>query len=121
MKNSLDSEECQFADALKPELVINSVVICSFSHGFLNGTSSIAAILDTAKALHFIGFIFIANPAYGDFIAHPLPFSVPGIMIPRVADAQVVKCLFDYIFGVAITILLEVGAGAHGVLREQHL
>ncbi|XP_074580686.1 subtilisin-like protease SBT2.4 [Curcuma longa] len=95
IKNILDSEECQFADALQPELVINSVVICSFSQGFLNGTSSLAAILDTAKALHFIGFIFIANPAYGDFVAHPLPFSVPGIMIPRVADAQVLMAYYE--------------------------
>ncbi|XP_058080521.1 subtilisin-like protease SBT2.4 [Magnolia sinica] len=82
-------EECQNPEALDPRLVQGSVVICSFSEGFLNGTSTLSAIFDTAKALGFMGFVFIANPMYGDFIAHPIPFSLPGIMIPKIANVQV--------------------------------
>ncbi|WOL09895.1 subtilisin-like protease SBT2.4 [Canna indica] len=89
------AEECQHPDALKPELVINSIVICSFSQGFLNGASTVTAILATAKALHFVGFILLANPSFGDFIAQPLPLSVPGIMIPRVADAEILMAYYE--------------------------
>lgn len=45
--------------------------------------------LNTAKALGLAGFILVANPALGDLAAEPLPFTVPGIMIPKVSDAQV--------------------------------
>ncbi|XP_038987987.1 subtilisin-like protease SBT2.4 [Phoenix dactylifera] len=86
-------EDCQHPEALQPAVVLGSIVICSFSESFLNGTSTVAAILDCAKALRFIGFILVANPQYGDFIAEPLPFPIPGIMIPRVADAQI---LWEY-------------------------
>ncbi|KAL5987794.1 hypothetical protein ACLOJK_035548 [Asimina triloba] len=86
-------EECQHPEALDPQLVQGSVVICSFSTGFLSGTSTLTVIINTAKELGFVGFVFVANPALGDFIAAPVPFSVPGIMIPRLADVQV---LLDY-------------------------
>ncbi|KAG1359011.1 Subtilisin-like protease SBT2.4 [Cocos nucifera] len=86
-------EDCQHPEALQPEVVLGSMVICSFSKSFLNGTSTVTAILDSAKSLGFIGFILVANPQYGDFIAEPLPFPIPGIMIPRVADAQI---LWEY-------------------------
>lgn len=82
-------EECQFPEAFDPLLVRGNIVICTFSSGFLNQTSTIPNILHTASTLGFVGFLFVANPAYGDFIAEPIPFSVPGIMIPEVADAQV--------------------------------
>lgn len=67
-----------------------SIVLCLFSQGFYNGTSTITAILDTATSLGFLGFILVANPLYGDFVAEPLPFRIPGIMVPHVTDAQVV-------------------------------
>lgn len=82
-------EECQHPEAFDPMIVQGSLVICTFSSGFYNGTSTITAIINTAKSLGFVGFIFVANPALGDFLAEPLPFSVPGIMIPRTSDAQV--------------------------------
>ena len=82
-------EECQHPEALDRNIVLASVVICTFSAGFYNGTSNLAAIVDTAKALGLSGFILAANPSYGDYIAEPIPFAVPGIMIPRVDDAKV--------------------------------
>ncbi|KAF3322146.1 subtilisin-like protease SBT3.5 [Carex littledalei] len=84
------AEECQNPGALKLARVAGSIVICSFSQGFYNGTSAITAILDTATSLGFLGFILVANPLYGDFVAEPLPFHIPGIMVPRVTDAQVI-------------------------------
>ena len=87
-------EECQFAEALDPFVVQGSVVICIFSTGFFNGNSTLTAIIDTAKTLGFMGFLLVANPNYGDFIAEPLPFSVPGILIPSVAEAQVWMILY---------------------------
>ncbi|OVA20003.1 Peptidase S8/S53 domain [Macleaya cordata] len=86
-------EECQYPMALDPTVVQGSIVICTFSAGFYNGTSTVTAIIDTARVLGFTGFTLVANPAYGDFIAEPIPFSVPGIMIPKLADA---KILSDY-------------------------
>lgn len=82
-------DECQYAEALDFNLVKGSIVICSFSTGFLDETSSITAIIDTARNLGFAGFAFIANSTLGDFIAEPIPFSVPGIMIPRTNDSEV--------------------------------
>ncbi|KAF5943587.1 hypothetical protein HYC85_017664 [Camellia sinensis] len=82
-------EECQYPEALDPFVVLGSVVICTFSDGFYNGTSSVTAIIDTARTLGFMGFVLVANPAFGDFIAEPIPLSVPGIMIPRTSDARV--------------------------------
>ncbi|XP_052180373.1 subtilisin-like protease SBT2.4 [Diospyros lotus] len=84
-------EECQYPEALNPILVLGSVVICTFSAGFYNGTSSVTAIIETGRALGFMGFVLLANPDYGDFIAEPIPFSVPGIMIPKTSDAQIVS------------------------------
>ncbi|XXG56177.1 hypothetical protein AAC387_Pa03g3661 [Persea americana] len=86
-------DECQYPGALDPAAVLGSVVICTFSTGFLNGSSNFTAILNTAKLLGFMGFVFVANPKYGDFIAQPLPFPIPGIMIPKIADVQI---LMDY-------------------------
>ncbi|KAL8461522.1 hypothetical protein ACS0TY_032851 [Phlomoides rotata] len=88
-------EECQYPEALNPTAVLGSVVICTFSAGFNNGTSSLSAVIDTAKALGFMGFVLVANPSYGDFIAEPIPFSVPGIMIPRTNDAQIISRYYE--------------------------
>ncbi|GFY91712.1 PA-domain containing subtilase family protein [Actinidia rufa] len=85
------TEECQFPEALDPIVVQGSVVICTFSEGFYNETSSVTAIIDTAKALGFMGFVLVANPVYGDFIAEPIPFAVPGIMIPKTSDAEIIS------------------------------
>ncbi|KAI6704086.1 hypothetical protein NL676_013222 [Syzygium grande] len=89
------TEECQYPQALDPALVLGSIVICTFSAGFSNQTSSLTAILNTARSLGFAGFALVANPAYGNFIAEPIPFSVPGIMIPRVADAQILSQYYE--------------------------
>nr|XP_043620399.1 subtilisin-like protease SBT2.4 [Erigeron canadensis] len=83
-------DECQHPEALDLVIVQQSVVICTFSAGFRNGSSSLPAIMNTARTLGFMGFVFVANPNYGDFIADPYPFSIPGIMIPKVCDAQLI-------------------------------
>ncbi|KAL9384195.1 hypothetical protein Peur_024518 [Populus x canadensis] len=88
-------EECQFPEALDPIIVRGRIVICIFSAGFYNGTSNINAIIDTARTLGFMGFAFVANPAYGDFIAEPIPFAVSGIIIPKVADAQIISQYYE--------------------------
>ncbi|KAD7117974.1 hypothetical protein E3N88_05242 [Mikania micrantha] len=88
-------EECQHPDALDPMIVQQSIVICMFSAGFYNGSSSIPAIVDTARTLGFVGFVLVANPAYGDYIADSYPLSVPGIMIPKVSDSQVVLDYYE--------------------------
>ncbi|PQQ12161.1 subtilisin-like protease SBT2.4 [Prunus yedoensis var. nudiflora] len=44
-------EECQYPEALDPNVVQGSVVICTFSEGFYNGTSTITAIINTAKVI----------------------------------------------------------------------
>ncbi|KAI3847775.1 hypothetical protein MKX03_009758 [Papaver bracteatum] len=88
-------EECQYPEALDPTAVQGSIVICSFSAGFANGTSTVTTIIDTARALGFAGFILVANPAYGEFIAEPIPFSVPGIMVPRLADAKIIADFYE--------------------------
>ncbi|KAJ1270249.1 hypothetical protein BS78_06G039500 [Paspalum vaginatum] len=86
------AEECQDAEALRwrADVLRGSIVVCSFSQGFYNGTSTVTAILDVAEALGFAGFVLVANALYGDFLAQPLPLPVPGVMVPRVADALVV-------------------------------
>ncbi|CAL5018109.1 unnamed protein product [Urochloa decumbens] len=85
------AEECQDPEALRwrAGVLRGSIVVCSFSQGFFNGTSTVTAILDVAEALGFAGFVLVASAHYGDFLAQPLPFRVPGVMVPRVADAQV--------------------------------
>ncbi|KAL5578756.1 hypothetical protein UlMin_011198 [Ulmus minor] len=88
-------EECQYPEALDPIIVESSIVICTFSEGFLNGTSTVTAIINTAKALGLAGFVLVANPKYGDFIAEPIPFDVPGILIPKVADVQVISEYYE--------------------------
>ncbi|KAJ4842754.1 hypothetical protein Tsubulata_013375 [Turnera subulata] len=88
-------EECQYPEALDPKLVHGRIVICVFSDGFYNGTSTIAAIIDTARTLGFKGFAFVANPLYGDFIAEPIPFSHPAIIIPNVSDSQVISQYYE--------------------------
>ncbi|KAL0012265.1 hypothetical protein SO802_007373 [Lithocarpus litseifolius] len=88
-------EECQFPEALDRNVVLGSVIICTFSDGFYNGTSTLTAIVDTARTLGIMGFILVANPTYGDFIAEPIPFTVPGIMIPSVADAKVISQYYE--------------------------
>ncbi|KAJ9566261.1 hypothetical protein OSB04_002227 [Centaurea solstitialis] len=57
---------------------------------FLNGSSNLRSIINTARTLGFMGFVFVANPSYGDFIAEPYPFSVPGIMIPKTSDTHII-------------------------------
>ena len=86
------AEECQDTEALhwRAGVLRGSIVVCSFSRGFYNGTSTVTAILDVAEALGFAGFVLVASEQYGDFLAQPLPFRVPGVMVPRVADAQVI-------------------------------
>ncbi|CAL5410598.1 unnamed protein product [Camellia sinensis] len=88
-------EECQYPEALDPLVVLGSVVICTFSDGFYNGTSSVTAIIDTARTLGFMGFALVANPAFGDFIAEPIPLSVPVIMIPRTSDARIISQYYE--------------------------
>ncbi|XP_056687122.1 subtilisin-like protease SBT2.4 [Spinacia oleracea] len=88
-------EECQFPEALDPVVVAGSIVICNFSDGFYNQTSSLTSIINTAKMLGFMGFILAANPAYGDFVAEPVPFPVPGIMIPKTADAKIMSQYYE--------------------------
>ncbi|KAK4858974.1 hypothetical protein QYF36_024725 [Acer negundo] len=88
-------EECQFPEAFDPNIVHGSVIICTFSAGFYNETSTLTAIINTARTLRFFGFLLIANPAYGDYIAEPIPFAVPGIMIPKVSSAQVVLKYYE--------------------------
>ncbi|TVU07431.1 hypothetical protein EJB05_47486, partial [Eragrostis curvula] len=75
--------ECQDAEALRAraELLHGTIVLCSFSQGFYNGTSKVTAILDVAEALGFAGFVLVADARYGDFVAQPLPFRVPGLMV----------------------------------------
>ncbi|XP_022954879.1 subtilisin-like protease SBT2.4 [Cucurbita moschata] len=92
---TMPSEECQYPEAFDPNLVQNSIVLCSFSQGFLNGTSSLAAIIHTATTLRFIGFALIANPNYGDFIAEPIPFGLPGILIPNASDSQAILKYYE--------------------------
>ncbi|KAL9146735.1 hypothetical protein ABFS82_13G129900 [Erythranthe guttata] len=88
-------EECQYPEALDPTVVQGSVVICTFSSGFYNGTSNLTAVIQTARVLGFTGFVLAANPDYGDFIAEPIPFSIPGIMIPRTTDAQIISRYYE--------------------------
>lgn len=82
-------EECQHPEVFDPDIAQRRIVICTFSAGFFNGTSTLTAIIDTAKTLRFMGFVLVANPTYGSFIAEPVPFDIPGILIPNVASAQV--------------------------------
>ncbi|XAR53811.1 Cucumisin [Bertholletia excelsa] len=89
------TEECQFPEALDPAKALASIVICTFSDGFYNGTSSVTAIIETARALGFMGFVLVANPRYGDFIAEPIPFSMPGIMIPRTSDTKILSQYYE--------------------------
>lgn len=98
-------EECQHPEALDQSVVLGSVVICTFSAGFFNGTSSVTAIIETARVLGFMGFILVANPTYGDFIAEPIPFSIPGILIPKTNDSLVCYVTFTEIFPGFIIIL----------------
>ncbi|GLT75193.1 hypothetical protein SLA2020_469350 [Shorea laevis] len=88
-------EECQYPEALDPGVVRGSIVVCSFSAGFFNQTSSLTAIMDTARTLEFMGFVLVANPTYGNFIAQPIPLSVCGILIPKVADAKLVLQYYE--------------------------
>ncbi|TKY53980.1 Subtilisin protease SBT2.4 [Spatholobus suberectus] len=88
-------EECQHPEALDPNIVLGSIIICTFSAGFYNGTSTLAAIIGTSKALGLEGFILVANPSYGDYIAEPIPFAVSGILIPSVDDAKVILQYYE--------------------------
>nr|KYP58271.1 Subtilisin-like protease [Cajanus cajan] len=88
-------EECQHPEALDPNIVLGSIIICNFSTGFYNGTSTLAAIIGTSKALRTEGFILVANPSYGDYIAEPIPFAVSGILIPHVDDTKVILQYYE--------------------------
>ncbi|GJW67204.1 subtilisin-like protease SBT2.4 [Tanacetum coccineum] len=88
-------EECQHPEAFDPVIVQRSVVICTFSSGFLKGSSNPTAISNTARTLRFMGFVLIANPMYGDFLTEPLPFSIPGIMIPKTSDSKVILDYYE--------------------------
>ncbi|XVE51055.1 hypothetical protein DITRI_Ditri02bG0007900 [Diplodiscus trichospermus] len=88
-------EECQYPEALDPNVVRGSIVLCTYSAGFYNETSTLTAIIDTAIILGFMGFVLVANPSYGDFIAQPIPFSVSGTLIPKVADAKIISQYYE--------------------------
>ncbi|CAI9783938.1 unnamed protein product [Fraxinus pennsylvanica] len=49
----------------------------------------------SAMALEFMGFVLVANPINGDFIAEPIPFSVPGIMIPETSAKVFIFPIFS--------------------------
>ena len=61
-------EECQNPEAFDPNIVQNSIVLCSFSQGFLNGISSFAAIIHTAEKKSSNPWVLSHYPTYGDFI-----------------------------------------------------
>ncbi|CAH2048010.1 unnamed protein product [Thlaspi arvense] len=86
----IDIEECQRPEYFDPAKVFGSIVICTFSDGFYNRISTVRAIIHTAKSLGFMGFILIANPRFGDYVAEPVIFSSPGILIPKVLDSQMI-------------------------------
>ncbi|KAJ4706308.1 Subtilisin-like protease [Melia azedarach] len=88
-------EECQSPEAFEPNLVEGSIVICTFSDGFYNQTSTITAIIDTARTLGFVGFILIASQNYGDFVAEPVPYSVSGILVPKVSSSQIILHYYE--------------------------
>ncbi|CAH8388063.1 unnamed protein product [Eruca vesicaria subsp. sativa] len=90
-----DVEECQRPDNFDPTKVLGSLVICTFSEGFFNQISTIRAITQTATTLGFMGFILIANPNFGDYVAEPTIFSSPGILIPRVLDSQLILRYYE--------------------------
>ncbi|KAE8686376.1 Subtilisin-like protease SBT2.4 [Hibiscus syriacus] len=88
-------EECQYPEAFDPNIVRGSIVICTFSAGFYNDTSTLTAVIDTATVLGFMGFILVANPSYGDFIGQPIPYSVSGTLITKVADAKILSQYYE--------------------------
>ncbi|KAL4368495.1 hypothetical protein GQ457_05G030800 [Hibiscus cannabinus] len=88
-------EECQYPEAFDPNVVRDSIVICTFSAGFYNDTSTLTAIIDTARVLRFMGFVLVANPSYGDFIGQPIPFSVSGTLVTKVADAKIISQYYE--------------------------
>ncbi|CAN8240768.1 unnamed protein product [Cochlearia groenlandica] len=90
-----DIEECQRPDNFDPAVVLGSIVICTFSDGFYNQTSTVRAITKTATTLGFFGFILIANPKFGDYVAEPVIFSTPGILIPKVLDSQIILGYYE--------------------------
>ncbi|KAK8592248.1 hypothetical protein V6N13_062834 [Hibiscus sabdariffa] len=88
-------EECQYPEAFDPNVVRGSIVICTFSAGFYNETSTLTAIIDTARVLGFMGFVLVANPSYGDFIGQPIPYSVSGTLITKVEDAKIISQYYE--------------------------
>ncbi|XP_010473453.1 PREDICTED: subtilisin-like protease SBT2.4 [Camelina sativa] len=90
-----DIEECQRPEYFDPAVVLGSIVICTFSDGFYNQMSTVRAITQTARTLGFMGFILIAHPRYGDYVAEPVIFSAPGILIPKVSDAQIILRYYE--------------------------
>ncbi|XBI97792.1 hypothetical protein VPH35_018110 [Triticum aestivum] len=69
-----EDEECQDAEALRRlagEVVRRSVVVCSFSWGFYQGTSTLAGVVAVAEALGFAGFVLLADARHR--AAHPVP------------------------------------------------
>ncbi|KAG2371804.1 Subtilisin-like protease [Vigna angularis] len=71
------------------KLVLGSIIIYTFSSGFYNGTSTLAGIIGTVKAQGMEGFVLVANPSYGDYIAEPMP------LIPRVEDAKAILHYYE--------------------------
>ncbi|ESQ29187.1 hypothetical protein EUTSA_v10023274mg [Eutrema salsugineum] len=90
-----DIEECQRPENFDPAVVFGSIVICTFSDGFYNQRSTVQAIIQTARTLQFTGFILIANPRFGDYVAEPVIFSAPGILIPKVLDSQIILRYYE--------------------------
>ncbi|VVA93709.1 unnamed protein product [Arabis nemorensis] len=90
-----DTEECQRPENFDPALVLGSIVICTFSDGFYKQTSTVRAITRTARTLGFMGFILVANPKFGDYVAEPVIFSGPGILIPKILDSQIILRYYE--------------------------
>ncbi|EFH62733.1 hypothetical protein ARALYDRAFT_893252 [Arabidopsis lyrata subsp. lyrata] len=90
-----DIEECQRPENFDPAAVFGTIVICTFSDGFYNQMSTVRAITQTARNLGFMGFILIANPRFGDYVAEPVLFSAPGILIPTVSAAQIILRYYE--------------------------
>uniref|UniRef100_A0A7N0UJT0 Subtilisin-like protease SBT2.4 n=1 Tax=Kalanchoe fedtschenkoi TaxID=63787 RepID=A0A7N0UJT0_KALFE len=88
-------EECQHPEAFDPFIVQGSIMLCTFSAGFVNQTSTLSAIIQTAKAVGLAGFVLLANPSLGDYVAEPVPFSVPAVLIPNVSDSQSIMQYYE--------------------------
>ncbi|KAH0850942.1 hypothetical protein HID58_095109, partial [Brassica napus] len=77
-----DVEECQRPDNFDPAKVLGRLLQSN-----LDNSSHHPNRHDPG----FMGFILMANPNFGDYVAEPTIFSSPGILIPKVLDSQVLR------------------------------